>query len=58
MINIKYFLLGFKSVKGIDSPALALGASFIAISVDHEICDQFKNKSDFIIIIRKNGFID
>ena len=31
MINIKYFLLGFKSVKGIDSPALALGASFIAI---------------------------
>ena len=31
MVNIKYFLLGFKSVKGIDSPALALGASFIAI---------------------------
>ena len=31
MVNLKYFLLGLKSVKGIDSPALALGASFIAI---------------------------
>ena len=31
MINSKYFLQGFKSIKGLDSPALALGASFIAI---------------------------
>ena len=31
MINLKYFFKGFKSVKGIDSPAFALGASFIAI---------------------------
>ena len=31
MINSKYFFEGFKSIKGIDSPALALGASFIAI---------------------------
>ena len=31
MINSKYFFQGFKSIKGIDSPALALGASFIAI---------------------------
>ena len=31
MINIKYFTKGFKSVKGLDSPAFALGASFIAI---------------------------
>ena len=31
MINLKYFFKGFKSVKGMDSPALALGASFVAI---------------------------
>jgi|TARA_B110000196_G_C21073614_1_gene628791 predicted branched-subunit amino acid permease len=31
MINCKYFLKGFKSIKGIDSPALALGCCFIAI---------------------------
>ena len=31
MINSKYFFQGFKSVKGLDSPAFALGASFIAI---------------------------
>ena len=31
MINKKFFFKGFKSVKGIDSPAFALGASFIAI---------------------------
>ena len=31
MINQKYFLRGFVSIKGFDSPALALGASFIAI---------------------------
>ena len=31
MINSKYFFKGFKSIKGLDSPALALGASFIAI---------------------------
>jgi predicted branched-subunit amino acid permease len=31
MINSKYFFQGLKSVKGIDSPAFALGASFIAI---------------------------
>ena len=31
MINSKYFLQGFKSIKGIDSPAFALGASFLAI---------------------------
>ena len=31
MINIKYFIKGFASVRGIGSPALALGCSFIAI---------------------------
>ena len=31
MINSKYFFQGFKSVKSFDSPAFALGASFIAI---------------------------
>ena len=31
MINSKYFFQGFKSVKSFDSPAIALGASFIAI---------------------------
>ena len=31
MINRKFFFKGFKSVRGIDSPAFALGASFIAI---------------------------
>mgnify|MGYP001443937744 CR=1 FL=1 len=31
MINLKIFFEGFKSIKGIGSPAIALGASFIAI---------------------------
>ena len=31
MINSEYFFRGFKSIKGLDSPALALGASFVAI---------------------------
>ena len=31
MINLKYFFKGFKSIKGMDSPAIALGASFLAI---------------------------
>ena len=31
MIDIKYFFRGFASAKGMDSPALALGVSFIAI---------------------------
>jgi len=31
MINKNFFFKGFKSVRGIDSPAFALGASFIAI---------------------------
>ena len=31
MVNIKYFLKGFISIKGADSPAIALAASFIAI---------------------------
>jgi len=31
VINLKYFFKGFKSIKGMDSPALALGASFLAI---------------------------
>ncbi len=31
MINSKYFFQGFKSLKSFDSPAIALGASFIAI---------------------------
>ena len=31
MINSAYFLLGFKSVRSFDSPAIALGCSFIAI---------------------------
>ena len=31
MINTKYFLKGYVSIKGVDSPAIALAASFIAI---------------------------
>ena len=31
MIDLKYFFKGFKSIKGVGSPAIALGASFIAI---------------------------
>ena len=31
MIDINYFLKGFKSIKGVGSPAIALGASFVAI---------------------------
>ncbi len=31
MINLKYFLKGFSSIRGVRSPAIALGASFIAI---------------------------
>mgnify|MGYP001284617757 CR=1 FL=1 len=31
MINLKYFYRGFAAIKGVGSPALALGASFIAI---------------------------
>ena len=31
MIDTKYFFRGFKSIKGVGSPAIALGASFIAI---------------------------
>ena len=31
MIDPKYFLKGFASIKGVGSPAIALGASFIAI---------------------------
>ncbi len=31
MVNPKYFFKGFKSIKGVGSPAIALGASFIAI---------------------------
>jgi len=31
MINFKYYSKGFLSIEGIDSPALALGASFVAI---------------------------
>ena len=31
MINLKYFIKGFSSVKGIDSPAFGLAASLIAI---------------------------
>ncbi len=31
MIDSKYFFEGFKSIKGVGSPAIALGASFVAI---------------------------
>ena len=31
MIDLKYFLKGFSSIRGVRSPAVALGASFIAI---------------------------
>ena len=31
MIDTKYFFKGFKSIKGVGSPAIALGASFVAI---------------------------
>ena len=30
MIDTKYFLKGFKSIKSVGSPAIALGASFVA----------------------------
>ena len=48
MIDPKYFLKGFKSIKGVGSPAIALGASFIAISVDHEICNSFHKDKEFL----------
>tara|TARA_B100000963_G_scaffold152511_1_gene132835 strand:- start:631 stop:1335 length:705 start_codon:yes stop_codon:yes gene_type:complete len=31
MINLKYFIRGFLAIKGVGSPAIALGASFLAI---------------------------
>jgi len=31
MVNVKFFLKGFSAVKGFNSPAIALGASFIAV---------------------------
>ena len=31
MIDKDYFFKGFKSIKGVGSPAIALGASFVAI---------------------------
>ena len=31
MVNIKYFFKGYASIKGTDSPAIALFASFVAI---------------------------
>ena len=31
MIDLKYFIKGFASIKGVGSPAIALGASFVAI---------------------------
>jgi predicted branched-subunit amino acid permease len=31
MIDSKYFFEGFKSIKGVGSPAMCLGASFVAI---------------------------
>ncbi len=31
MINLKYFIKGFTSIRGVGSPAIALGASFVAI---------------------------
>ena len=31
MVNIKFFLRGLVSIKGFDSPSIALGASFVAI---------------------------
>ena len=31
MINSKFFFQGFKSLKSLNSPAIALGASFLAI---------------------------
>ena len=31
MVRIRYFIKGFKSIKGVGSPAVALSASFIAI---------------------------
>ncbi|MDB9808055.1 AzlC family ABC transporter permease [Candidatus Pelagibacter sp.] len=31
MVNVKFFLKGFYAVKGFNSPAIALGASFIAV---------------------------
>ena len=31
MINSKYYFQGIKSLKNFDSPAIALGASFVAV---------------------------
>ena len=31
MINSKYYFQGLKSLKNFDSPAIALGASFVAV---------------------------
>jgi hypothetical protein len=43
MIDTKYFLKGFKSIKGVGSPAIALGASFVAIGALLKILgSQFK----------------
>ena len=46
MINKNYFLKGLKSIKGVGSPAIALGASFIAIgallkNIGFTIQDQY-----------------
>ena len=51
MINSKYFLKGILSAKGVNSPAIALGASFVAIgallknlgfSIQESIFSRFK----------------
>ena len=50
MIDLKYFIKGFASIKGVGSPAIALGASFVAIgallnnlgfSIQESICSTF-----------------
>ena len=42
MINLKIFLRGFVSIKGFDSPAIALGASFAIGALLKNLGFQFK----------------
>ena len=51
MINTKYFIKGFKSVKGIDSPAFALGASLIALGALFKIWAFQSNKVFFQLFL-------
>ena len=49
MINRTYFLKGFKSIKGVGSPAIALGASFIALELCLKILALQSRKVFFLL---------